>query len=142
MIRLALILLTPAFSAGSIAAMLAPAPFPRDRKRDKAEGNEANVKKLQEAVRQRRSDKVTIVLAVEERWKIPRLIPEGSFPRRVRVSEDDGAGFAHETGANDEWVMCGSKEGQSSLTVTFDQDADSEKPFTVVIQFLFVKRTK
>jgi hypothetical protein len=138
MLRLALgvFALLPLVAPLSLA--FAPAPLPRPSKGKEA-GNEASVKKLREAIQQRRSETVTIVLAVGEEWQMPRLPPQGGKPRRVSISMDGGTGWLTMDGRKGERVFYGGNEGESTIQYTFNQGEDREKPFTVVVRFKFVK---
>jgi hypothetical protein len=122
--------------------LLAPAPFPRERRDAEVKGNEANVKKIRDAIRDRRSTRATIVLAVGEEWLMPKLLPPGGKPRRCSVMMDGGTGDLANRGTKDGVTWHGKQEGTSSLTYTFDQDEeDRARPYEIVIVFVFKKAT-
>jgi hypothetical protein len=141
MLRLVLAVLV-LVSLAAQATAFAPAPLPRDRTGLGVGGNEASVEKLRKAFRRCRSETVTIVLAVEEDRKMPRLMAPGSKPRPHTVLMDGGTGHFVIQGRKDGNVIYGTREGTSSLTYTFDQGADRDNPFTLVIFFVFVKPTR
>ena len=141
MLRLVLRILALVALAAQVMAF-APAPLPRERTGLGVGGNTASVEKLRQAFRRCRSETVTIVLAVEEDWKMPRLMAPGSKPRPHTVLMDGGTGHFVIQGRKDGNVIYGTREGTSSLTFTFDQGEDRDNPFTLVIFFTFVKPKK
>jgi hypothetical protein len=122
--------------------LLAPAPFPRERRDAEVKGNEANAKKIRDALRDRRSTRATIVLAVGEEWLMPKL-PPGNKSRRCSILMDGGTGDLANRGTKEGLVWHGKQEGTSSLTYDFDQEGeDRAKPYAIVIVFVFKKPTR
>jgi hypothetical protein len=136
MIRLALVVLAVGPLVGPAGA-LAPAPFPRDRKGDKATGNEANERKLREAIRLRRNDEVTITLPVGATWKLLRAVAEGDGGRLSVGFTLRGSGLSL-SGAADGWDISGRQEGEAKLVLHF-RDRQEQSAFTVVVRLVLVK---
>lgn len=133
MFRLAMVVL----AAGSFVAearAFAPAPFPRGRKVVKAEGNEANERKLRETIRQRRDGEITITLPLGAKWRLRRAVAEGLS---VGFSIH-GSGMTL-SGAPDGWDVSGRIEGEVKLGLHFS-DGKEKSTFTVIVRLVMVKQ--